>query len=628
MKRIESLLAVLCALLTLTPAVQAQEGGSGIKVEPSTGHLRWYKGATVPPADLSNTGRLESLLRAGQLYLSLQDAIALALENNLEIAVQRYGPVIAQQDLQRAESGGLLRGVPQSVQAGPSGAGQGVGGGAVGNTASASTSSSSASGVNGVISQLGPSTPNLDPTLQSIVEWAHSTSPQTSVFLTGTNSLVNVNKVANVSLSQGFLTGTNATLSLGNSVLSQNSIRNQINPSTAASLELQVSQHLLQGFGLAVNNRQIRVAKNNLRVSDLVFQQQVIATVSNMIGLYWSLVSFNEAVKYARQNLALSQRTYEDNKKQVEIGTLAPIEIVRAEAEVAAREQDVTVAETNVLQQETVIKNQFSRIGVSSPTLADARIVPTDKINIPEKDDPATLADLVPVAFENRPELAQSKLNLENSKISVAGSKNGLLPTLDAFVALTNHGLAGTGVPNGGADAYFLGGYGTALGQVFRRNFPDYAVGVQLNIPLRNRAAQSDYIRDTLSVRQSELTLQQQTNQIRVDVQNSMIALRQSRAQYRAAVKQRVLQEQTLDAEQKKYQLGASTIFLVIQAQRDLAQAQSNEVTAESQYQRSRVNLEVSTGQVLKNYSVNLGEAMQGKVSRPASALPPVNDKP
>lgn len=626
-------MAVLCAVLAAAPMLPAQEqAGTGITISgPPSGGLRGlitpYRGRTVAPVDLTDSSRLDSLMRAGNIYLSLQDAIALALENNLDIAVQRYGGLIAQQDVLRAESGGLLRGVTQSVQAGPSGGGQGVSSGVLGSAATSGGGSSSAN-VNGVITQLGPTTPNLDPVLQGFVNLSHTTSPQTSTFLTGTTSLINQQKSANFSVTQGFLTGGQGVLSFSNSFLNQNSFQNQINPSAATSLDLTISQHLLQGFGFAVNNRNIRIARNELPISDIVFKEQVISTVSSIISLYWQLVSFNENVAFAKQNLALSQKTYEDNKKQVEIGTLAPIEIVRAEAEVAAREQDLTVAQTNVLQQETIIKNALSKHGVANPAVAEARIVPTDRIHVPEKEDIPALKDLLSFALNNRPELPQTRYNLENSRIGLVGQKSGLLPTVDVYGELTNHGQSGEVNPlnsSGQPDAFFVGGYGTALGQVFRRNFPDYQYGVQANVILRNRAAQADYVYNQLQLRQSELGQQKQINQVGVDVRNALIGVEQARAQYQAAVKQRVLQEQTLDAEQKKYALGASTVFLVIQAQRDLAQAQSNEVTAESNYQQARLNLEVATGNLLNAYHVNIDEAKAGRVKAPPSPVPVVD---
>jgi outer membrane protein TolC len=429
-------------------------------------------------------------------------------------------------------------------------------------------------------------------------------------------------------------------MGFNNFISEQNSGRLDFNPARNVNANIQVQQRLLQGFGFAVNSRNIRIGKNNLKVSELAFKQQVIATVAGIIARYWDLVAANEDVLVKRQALGLNQKLYDDNKKQVEIGTLAPIEIIRAEAEVARSQQELTISETTLLQQETVLKNALSRTGVTSASLADARVIPTDKIRIPETEPIEPIQDLVTKAMDMRPEVEQSRLNIASAKIGLVGTKNALRPSVEAFGRFQNNGLSGDlnslpvppvpGATNtasiarnpASVDAFFLGGYGTALGQVFRRNFPDYAFGVTLNVPLRNRAAQSDMVREQLSIRQSEIRFQQQMNQVRVDVQNALISLQQARARYQTALKNRVLQEQTLDAEQKKYALGASTIFFVIQAQRDLTSAQASEVAALSTYARARNDLERATGQTLVANSIEMDEAIKGVVSRPASTVP------
>ncbi len=584
---------------------------------------RQFRAPHIAPVDLQDSGRLDALMRAGKIYLSLQDAIALALENNLDIASVRYDGFIAGQDLKRARSGGLLRGVNTAVIQGP---------------ASASTASPAAIITTGVttsvgsgLSQLGPNVPTLDPVLAGTLAWAHATSPQTNAFQYGTSVLTTNSLITNVSLNKSFISGGTATIGFSNNFVAQNSYINFLNPSRTATLSAQYQQPILQGLSLAVNNRYIRIAKNNIKLANVVFEEQVIATVSNVVGLYWDLVSFTENVRYARQNLELARENYEDNRKQVQIGTLAPIEITRAEAEVAAREQDVTVAETSVLQQETILKSVISKRGLFSPDVAEARIVPTDSIQVPARDDLPPLGDLMAEAMTNRPELRQSGLTVENSRIQLQGTKNELLPSLSLFAYMNNHGLAGflnsitpppgSGFVNG-ADPYFIGGDGLALAQLFRRNFPSYRFFFTLNIPFRNRAAQSDYVHDQLTLRQAEISNRQQEKQVRLDVANALNSLSQARAQYESSAKQKILQQQTLEAEQKKYRLGASTTYLVIQAQRDLAQAESNEVVAESVYQKAKVNLDVATGRLLPSYGISLEEARQGRVARPPAAPP------
>jgi outer membrane protein TolC len=271
----------------------------------------------------------------------------------------------------------------------------------------------------------------------------------------------------------------------------------------------------------------------------------------------------------------------------------------------------------------------LSRNGVASPAVQDAHIITLDKIRVPGTEPIEPVQDMVSRAFADRPELFESRLNIDNSKLSILGDKSALLPALSAFVTTTNNGQAGpisnlTPLPGNfrSPDPFFVGGYGSLLGQIFGRNFPDYRVGVQLSIPLRNRAAEADYVRDTMTMRQSELQLQKQVNQIRVDVQNAAISLQQARVRYQAANKSRILEEQTLDAEQKKYALGASTIYNVIQIQRDLVTAQGNEVTAESNYIKARANLDFVTGQILAVNKIDIDEAYKGQVSRPPSPIP------
>ena len=605
--------------------------------------MRKYNPPAVAPIDLANSNRIESLLRAGNLYLSLEDAVALALENNLDIQIARYGPLAAQTDLQRAEAGGALRGVSQNVAQGPASAtGAGTLSLAAFSNGSANVGTGTSTGTNGLVTQLGTTIPNYDPVLTGVLSWGHTTVPQSTPFLYGTTSLVNTTKLANFTINQGFPTGATASLGFNNQNQYVSSGRPDVNPLQSGNLSTTITQPLLAGFGFAVNRRGITQAKNSVQAQDLVFKQQVMTTVAAIISVYWDLVSFTEQVKVAQQALAASQKLYEDNKKQVEIGTLAQIAIVQAEAEVATRQQDLTVAQTNVLQQETIIKNVLSKNGVASPSLFEAHIVALDRIRVPDLEPIEPIQDLISEALRDRPELPVSRLNIENNKLSILGDRSNLLPQLSAFATLANNGQAGPvntlpplnslGQPlvnnQHTPDPFFIGGYGNYLGQLFSRNFPDYRVGLQLNIPIRNRAAEADYVRDTLNMRQAELQLQKQTNQIRVDVQNASIALQQARARYQAAVKSRILEEQTLDAEQKKFSLGASTIYNVIQIQRDLTTAQGNEVVAESAYVKARNNLDFVTGQILAVNKIDMGEAYKGQVTRPPTPVPVLDQTP
>jgi outer membrane protein len=621
MKHVQSILASFCVFLTASQTYAQQQP-------------RWYSSITrpyepkyVPPANITSTTRLSSLLREGKLYLSLQDAIALALENNIDIEVERYLYPLAEADLLRAQAGSSTQGFSTATTGGATGlnasgvqsflGNYGGGGGASGFSAS-------------------PNPNGFDPTVNSTIQWGHITSPQQNTVTTGTTSLVSTNKLANFNIQENFVTGGTATLSYNNTFSEQNAYLNLFNPVTTAYLDLTVAQPLLQGFGLAFNNRTIRVAKNNLRAADIVFKQQVIVTVGTVVQAYWLLVSANQDVEVKRKALALSEKLYNDNKRQVEVGTLAPIEVVRAEAEIAADQQALVSSETTVLQQETILKNALSRNGLANPAVLAANIVPTDHIRIPDVEKLQPIQDLVASGLDNRPELQQGRLQLENQKIALTGTRNLMLPTLSAFGDLRNSALSGdpNSLPSPGntvpyatnQNPYFIGGYGNVLSQLFGRNFPNYSIGVTLSIPLRNRAAQANYATAAVNLRQSELSVQKLVNQIHVDVQNALISVQQARAQYSSAVKTRILQEQTLDAEQKKFAVGASTPFLVIQAQRDLSNAGDAEVVAEATYIQSRLQLDVATGRVLDVYSIEIDEAKKGHVLKAPNALPVVQN--
>jgi outer membrane protein len=631
-------ISLLCAGLLLMPAAGAQEPASSTEAGRQQAHelvypegsfapiTRPYRAAEVPPIALANSGRLDSLLRAGKIYLSLQDAIALALENNIDIEIQRYGPQIADAAVLLAQAGGFARGVSTSVQSGPTSASPGGVGQTGGATAAQASNATSTAVGNTAITNTGTAIPALDPMFTGSWDIAHQTNPQSTNFITGTNALIQRLNTNNWGIEQSFLTGTTVGLNLQNTGINSNSLRANFNPATNSSLGLTVTQRLLQGFGVGLNSRQIVIAKNNREVADLTFKLQVITTVAAVMDLYWDLVTFNENVRVATQALATSQKLYNDNKKQVEVGTLAPIEVVSAEAQVATAQQNLTIAETQVLQQETILKAALSRTGTSSPAVADAHIIPTDRMRIPDVEPIAPIQDLVAEALATRPELASNRIQLQNSKIALRGSRNQLLPSLDLVGTFGTAALAGSVnpiLPNNPAPGFFIGGYSTVLSQLFQRNFPNYGIGFNLNVPIRNRAAQANVINDQLTLRQQQLLLQRQENQVRVDVQNALIGVQQSHAQYNSSTKARVLQEQTLDAEQKKYALGASTIYNVILALTNLTQAQAAEVAALGAYSKAKVELERSTGQLLNTNNISLAEAYKGVVARPPNPIPP-----
>jgi outer membrane protein TolC len=361
-----------------------------------------------------------------------------------------------------------------------------------------------------------------------------------------------------------------------------------------------------------------------VKVSDLQFKLQVIATVSAALNLYWDLVSFSADVHARREEVSTAQQLLNDNKKLVQFGTAAPIEITRAESQLYASQQDLVTAQTNLLQQETILKNYLSRNGVADAGLESLHIIPLDQFRIPAQEETHTVDDLIKQALTARPEMEQARLNLQSNQMNLVGIRNSLKPTLQAFAELTNNGLSGTLTPLGASlvgNYPFIGGYGTLLGEIFRRSYPNYSAGVSLNLTLRNRTAKADYVTSLLELRQNELNLRKNINQIRVDVQNAMVGLEQARARYEAAVKSRTLQEQTLAGDQKRYALGATVAFQVVQDQRDLATAQSSEVQSMANYTHARIALDQALGSTLAVNNVMIEEAMRGQVSQP-SVLP------
>jgi outer membrane protein len=580
---------------------------------------RPYRARSVAPIRLANSSRLETLMRAGNLYLTSQDVVALAIENNIDIEIQRYGPLLAREILRRAQAGGALRSAGLGIAAAPQSVSlQGV-------STATSTLTAGGAGVGsggGIVTQLGPGIQSFDPTLSGFANFQHATTPQSNTVLTGTTAFVQDTRTFQTQYSQNFDFGMNASLGYSSTRVKVNSQFFALNPFTNGSLTLNVTQNLMQGFGRAVNTRNIRVQNNNVKVSELQFRRQLITTVSAVLNLYWDLVAFAEDVSARRQGVTAARQFLDETKRRVDLGALAEIEITRAESQFYASQQDLVISETNFMQQEMVLKNALSRTGVASGGLTALHIVPLDKFTMPPTDEVRPVEDLVQQALGKRVEIEQSRINLQSNDINLKGIKSGLKPTLQAFAGLTNNGLSGELTAAGAANPgllYLAGGYGNLLAQIARRNYPNYSAGFSLNVPLRNRAAQSDYATSMLELRQNELDLKKNESQVRLDIHNAVIGLQQARARYEAAVKSRVLQEQTLDADRRKYELGASTPYQVVQDQRDLANARSSEVQAMANYTHARISMEQALGVTLDANNVSVSEAMTGRVARPSS---------
>ena len=617
------------------------------------GILGWFSRNYLPrpsrAISWADSPRLEKLMRAGIIYLSLRDAIALVLENNLDIENARFNLPQAEANLLRASAGQLLTNISNSVSSGPSSASSGVLAGAGGFGAGASGGSSGTQ--QGVLSGLnvqlaGSAIPNLDPAFYTQVSYSHQTTPLTSAFAAGTNDLVTAQKGWIYAYQQSFLTGTTATLSMSNTYgYWQNAPNNDFNPTTSAVLGLSVTQNLLKGFRPAINNRVIRVAKNQLRISDLTFKQQTMTTVDNVVGLYWDLVLFNDNLRIRQQALDLNTKLYEDNKRRAELGAIAPIDIIQAEAEMKGAQQDVKNAESQLLQQETIIKGVLTRGGMDNLAIATARIVPLDHFDMPAQERVVPLQDLISQAIAARPDVAQSAIGLEDTRISMLGTKDALLPTLSLSLGASNIGQAGqlnsipepettsTGavvsVPHNPAtvNQFFLGGYGTALDQVFTRKFPSYNASIALTVPIRNRSAQADLITQQLQYRQSQIQDRQLLNNVKINVINSQTALTQARAAWENAVEASRLQEETQKGTRRKYELGTATILDVVITQQTTVARELSEADALNQYIHAKLNLQNTLGRILDDYNVSIDDAKKGTVGREPDPIPAVPPK-
>jgi outer membrane protein TolC len=602
-----------------------------------------FRATEAPPIGLQNSSRIDSLMRAGQLYLSLQDAIALALENNLDIELQRYGPGIASSEVLRTAAGGLTRGV-SSLSAAETPAG--LGGPAspllaaaattgvlfsssvqanISDLAALSPSSVNLSIANGSFFSSGTAIPGFDPLAVVQLNAQHQTVMDASPLSTGSNALGGSLVQQNYGYLQGFSPGTAVNVNFAVNSQNFNAITDNLNPYTGSSLGFTVTQPLLRGFGMALNRRYIRIARNERKITDEVFRQQLISTVSGTMRLYYDLVALNEDVGVKQQTLEQAEKLLSNNEKQVQAGTMAPLEVVRAQAQVAAAREDLINSQAFAREQELILKNVITKRGTADPPIRTAHIVATTPIPEPDSQQTPVTEELIQQAFQNRPDLAAAGLQVANSQITLEGSRNAVRPELDLIGLAQNNGLAGQANPVTSAGAPpqpFIGGFGTTLEQILRRNYPTYEVGIQLSLPVRNRLAQADLARDELQARQLEITRQQVENQVRLQVEDAVIALERSRASYEAAVQTRVLQERALADEQKRFAVGLSTTYLVIQYQSYLAQARSTEVASKDARAKAVVALERALGLTLVKNGITLAEAYEGKMSRPPSALP------
>ncbi len=596
--------------------------------------LRWYTATNYPAPRLSNAPRLDDLLRDGKIYLSLSDAVTLALENNFDIAIARINLDIADTDVLRARAGSNLRGVSAGIVSntlggtsstitgggGPGGTSQGTGG--------------TGTGANGLVLSTNGSGPvpyNMDPVLTGALEYQAQSQQQSNLlFSGGLPSIYTDTSTYNFTYQQGFGTGTLFNLGFNNSRVSTNNPFDTFSPAITTGFTATVTQHLLQGFGTGIQDRFILQAKNNRRITDSAFRQQLLYTVNQVENIYWGLVSAYEDEQAKERALTQSTQLTEDNRKQLQIGTLAPLDVVNSDASVAADKQALILSQTNLEYQQLIMKQAIAR-NLNDPQLSSAPVIPTDRVGLdrlPEEDEP--IETLISEAYANNPQIEQAVLNMKNNRITIKAEKNGLLPVLDAFAFYGATGLAGAQAPGAidfdtGAPyppGYFPSvSYGTALGNLVNNSSPNKGVGANLTIPLRNRTAQADQARSQMELRQSEMRLQQLYTQIRIQIINGRYALTNDRAQVDAARAQHDYAGQSLIAEQKKYKLGASTSANVLQQGRNLAIADNSLISATAAYAKDRAALLELLATTLDRYNINLVDAAGGTIAQ-APAIP------
>jgi outer membrane protein len=592
-----------------------------------------YKPTDYPLPRLSNTPRLTDLLRDGKLYLSLSDAVALALENNFDIAIARINLDIADTDILRARAGGALLGVSTGLVTGTLGGTTTTitsGGGPGGTSASSGGSSTGTSGLTLSENGTGPTPELLDPTVTGTIQYESAATQQSSTLITGTNTLNQNTTTYNFGYQQGFLTGTALSVTFDNSHTTTNSQRTSFSPLLNSSFRAQATQHLLQGFGTWINGRFIIQAKNNRRITDSAFRQQVIYTVTQVESIYWALVSAYEDVQAKERALDQSTKLTADNRKQLEIGTLAPLDVVNSDSAVATDKQALIASNTNLQYQQLLMKQAIAR-NLIDKSLVDAPVIPTDRVGLERLAEEDMTADqLVEQAYTNNPQIEQAVLTMKNNEITIRALKNGLLPTVDAYAFYGGSGVGGsqnpalncaTSIGSGTFTACPPGyvansNFGNVLGNTFNNTSPDYGAGVNINIPLRNRINQAAQVRSQMEYRQTQMRLQQLYVQIRINVINGQYALTNDRAQVQAAQATRDFAAQSLDAEQKKYKLGASTTANVLSQERTLATAEDNLISAVAAYARDRSSLRQLLSNTLDQYGISLVDTAMDQVNQ------------
>ena len=585
---------------------------------PSLNPFDAYRGKTVPPPSLANSARLDLLIRDGKLYLTLQNAIDLALENNLDLVIARYNIPIAQMDVMRTEAGGSVRGVNTGVVSGTPGGAGGVfgasaGEGAGGTSGGAGGAGAGASGLVQSTLGTGATVNSYDPHINATTYVDHTTQLLPNQILYGVPVIHQNTILGDFTYQQAFPTGAAIQVAWNNNRQTSNSPNNTLNPQLNSYFEFYADQQLLAGFGLGPNLRYLRIARTNQKVSDIAFRAQLIATVTQICDLYWDLVNAYDNEQVGERSVTFATETLDTSRKQLSLQAIPEMDVLKAEADVAARQQDLTIARTNLELQELYMKNAITR-SLDDPVLQEMPVVPVDHIGAQVNPETVPVQDMIANALKNRTELQESSLVLENSELSRKTARNALLPSLSLYGLYAGTGYGGTPNPLSGAGANVPAGFSGAVDNAFNYSSPEYQVGIQLSVPLRNRIAKADQYRTELEYRQSQVYLEELKKRIRIEVRNARFALEQGASRVDAARTARDLAQTTLDITQKEQKLGAGSNQQSLSAEHDLALAESALVAAETDYEKARIEVRRATGSVLEDYGISVADAKTGVV--------------
>jgi len=600
--------------------------------------LQPYRSQQIAQPNLGNSPRIDSLMRDGKIYLSIDDAVALTLENNLDIDIARYNLNIADTDYLRAKSGANILGVNAGIVQNTPGGGVGGLGGTVGSGTGGTTVAPSGvgTGTNGLVSStlgIGSTITSFDPVVTSTVQLDKDDTESTTVG--GFVPVVGQNTyTANFAYTQGFQWGTALSVGFNNSHIATNSFESLLTPEVNSNFQFRITQNLLQGFGSLPNMRFIRIAKNNREISDVAFRLQIITTVDQIEDMYWDLVYAYENVRVQQEALTYAQKALTDTKQQAQVGTIPPIQVVSAQSTVSTDEQNLILAQNNLELEKLLVKNALSR-SIEDPALAEADVIPTSTMQVPQEEAVVPTQDLINEALAHRAELVESRIDLNSRDLSSKAVRNAMLPTLDAFAYYGGSGVGGNVNPallpptcNPAVSSCFSGstapppfvnggpvGYGGTLNQLVNSTAPDKGVGLTLSIPLRNREAQANQVRAELEYRQAQVRLHQLENQVRIEVRNAQFDVKQNRASVQAAQYAVDFSRQTLDADQQKLKVGLTTTTAILQDASVLTTSESNLVSAKAAYEKSRVELDRATGLLLDHSGIDVADATRGQVT-------------